>query len=250
MLHSWVSTSNNRKDTLPYSFSGRGDLWSVQTVGDSGPMAAGREIASIASGLIAGTMVATELGWQRVEDLRSGDRVVTFDNGMRPLKTVQISTLWTAESAAPRGLWPLEVPAKALGNREAIRLLPDQAVLIESDEAEALYGDPFMMVKANVLEGYNAITRVPPMREMKIVTLVFEGDEVVYASGTTLVHCPNEQGEMVHSAEEMMLTGGKVHYQQLTDRQARRLIDAMHGADLADLLDLSDLSDLGALSTI
>jgi hypothetical protein len=216
--------TNNRQRNLPYSFADRGDLWpSEQTVSTAGR----GDFGALAEGLIAGTTVATDLGWLPVETLRAGDRVVTFDNGMRPIKAVRISKLWTAEQDAPRAIWPLEVPARVLGNRTDMLLLPEQAVLIESDAAEELYGDPFTMVAAGTLEGYRGITRVPPMRELTVVTLEFEGDEVVYANGTTLVHCPVQQPATVASAEELMATGSLGLYQRLTDYQARHLVEAM-----------------------
>ncbi len=226
MLHSWVGSTNNRGNNLPYSFSERSDLWPSHSNKKMTNLSHS-DFGSIAEGLIAGTLVATEMGWQPVEDLATGDRIVTFDNGMRPLKSVSISTLWTAETSAPRNVWPLEVPQRALGNRQTIRLLPDQSVLIESDEAEALYGDPFLMISAGVLEGYKGITRVPPAREMVIVTLEFDRDEVVYANGTTLVHCPNDRATMVKTAEDMMSTGSNTLYQRLTEVQGRHLVAAM-----------------------
>lgn len=227
MLHSWVDTVNNRRHSLPYSFSDRGDVWPMYA-DDMAVSARGRhDLSAIAEGLIAGTLVATEMGWQPVEDLRTGDRVVTFDNGMRPLKAAWISTLWTAESHAPRSAWPLEVPVRALGNRQVIRLLPKQAILFESDEAEALYGDPFTMINASVLDGYKGIARVPPAREMTVVSLEFEGDEVVYVNGTTLVHCPSGGASLVTSAEEMMSVGSDALYQCLTDVQGRHLVEAL-----------------------
>lgn len=227
MLHSWVGSTNNRSRCLPYSFSERSDLWAGSVSETKGATPNQNDFGSIAEGLIAGTLVATELGWQPVEDLGTGDRIMTFDNGMRPLKTVRVSTLWTAQSRAPRSVWPIEVPKKALGNREAMHLLPDQSVLIESDAAEELYGDPFMMISAGILDGFNGICRVPPAREMTIVTLEFARDEVVYANGTTLVHCPKARVNLVHSAEELMTIGSHTPYQHLTEAQGRSLIATM-----------------------
>ncbi|WP_333828354.1 Hint domain-containing protein [Pararhodobacter sp.] len=181
----------------------------------------------IAEGMIAGTLVATDLGWQPVEDLQAGDRVVTFDNGMRPLKAVGVSTLWTAANQAPRAVWPLLVPERALGNRTALTLLPEQAVLIESDEAEAMFGDPFTLVTAASLEGYKGITRVPPSREMKIVTLQFAEEEVVYANGTTLVHCPNARPGRVTSADAMMSFNDNALYFRLPRAQSEMLMMAL-----------------------
>ncbi len=228
MLHSWVGMTNNRKANLPFSFSDRGDLWAAGSTATPAAMTEPHHGGGIAQGLIAGTLVATEMGWQPVEDLRNGDRVVTFDNGMCPVKAVRISTLWSAEVNAPRSVWPLLVPKKALGNRTEMRLLPEQSVLIESDEAEALHGDPFLLVSASVLDGYKEITRVPPQREMIVVALEFDRDEVVYANGTTLVHCPKAQQAMVSTAEDLMNSGHSALYQRLTDVQGRHLVETMH----------------------
>jgi len=228
MLQSWVGGSFNRRPGFPFSYSERGDVWPHRPDARSTPALGRNDFGTIAEGLIAGTLVATDLGWQPVEDLQAGDRVVTFDNGLRPLKAVRIGTLWTAGSKAPRAVWPLEVPARALGNRTAIRLLPEQAVLIESDQAEELFGDPFTMVAAGTLDGFKGIARVAPERELTVVSLEFDRDEVVYASGTTLVHCPNHRVELVARAETVMSVGPAGAYQRLTDTQARRLVEAMH----------------------
>ena len=228
MLHGLMGGVGNRGQYLPYSFSDRSNLFAGERIDVIGSALGQHDFGQMAGGLIAGTLVATELGWQPIEDLRTGDRVVTFDNGMRPLRAVRISTLWTAETEAPRSVWPLLVPVRALGNRTEMTLMPEQAVLIESDEAEAMYGDPFMLVSAGVLDGYKGITRVPPQREVTVVTLEFEGDEVVYANGTLLVHCPADRVERVRGIDEMMSTGSRGCYQRLTDMQGRKLVAAMH----------------------
>ncbi len=36
----------------------------------------------LASGMVAGTKVATEMGWRRVEGILPGDKVLTFDCGL------------------------------------------------------------------------------------------------------------------------------------------------------------------------
>lgn len=226
MLHGWVGTADNRKPFASFSISDRSDVWPSE--GTDTPTVPGMSnFDAIAEGMIAGTLVATDMGWQSVEDLQAGDKVVTFDNGMRPLKAVGISTLWTAAKQAPRAVWPLLVPERAMGNRTALTLLPEQAVLIESDEAEAMFGDPFTLVSASSLEGYKGITRVPPSREMKIVTLQFAEEEVVYANGTTLVHCPNGRPAKVSSAEEMMSFGDSGQYFRLPRAQSEMLMMAL-----------------------
>ncbi|WP_168192270.1 Hint domain-containing protein [Pararhodobacter marinus] len=168
---------------------------------------------ALAGGLIAGTRVATDMGWLPVEELRAGDRVATFDNGMRPLRAVHVSSLHTDIAGAPRSVWPLSLPAGALGNRSALRVLPGQAVLIESDAAEALFGDAFTLVPAAVLDGHNGIAPVEPDHEISIVTLVFDGAEVIYVDGTLLAQCGGE--------------GAAAGYPRLSEAQGRQLIVAM-----------------------
>lgn len=227
MLNSWASGTISNKPFLAYSFADRSNISGGEAVVPAVSSTALHELGSIAEGLLAGTLVATELGWQRVEDLHTGDRVVTFDNGMRRLKSVRLSTLWTKEQLAPRKTWLVDVPKGVLGNRTQMQILPEQTLLIESDSAEALFGDPFAMVPASALEGYKGIARVPPQPRMTVVALEFDGEEVVYANGTTLVHCANDRVEMVRSAEEMMLTGTMGHYPRLPLAQGRRLVEAM-----------------------
>ena len=96
----------------------------------------------------------------------------------------------------------------------------EQPVLIESDAAEALYGDPFLMVAAQVLDGYHGIARVPPMREVTVVTLEFEGDEVVYANAGAMFLC-GAQADLLSAPEA---AGG---YTVLPDWLARDFIDCL-----------------------
>ncbi|MCB1359613.1 MAG: Hint domain-containing protein [Rhodobacter sp.] len=230
MLQSWMGGLSDFRATIPFAFADRGNAWDGTFSAAKDASMGRNEPGSVAEGLIAGSLVATDLGWLPVEDLRPGDRVVTFDHGMRPLKSVSVATLWTAAQEAPRAAWPLSIPARALGNRTEMQVLPEQALLIESDAAETLYGDAFTVVSAGALDGYRGITRVPPSREITTVTLEFDGDEVVYVNGTLLAHCPARQTETVRTAEELMAWGSHGTYQRLTDAQSRRLVAAMHAA--------------------
>lgn len=226
MLHSVVGSTIGRGKYVPFSMVERSDLWPAARNDSAGAGAAPHDLAGVAQGLIAGTLVATELGWQPVEDLQTGDRVITFDNGMRPLKSVKIATLYTAAEAAPRSVWPLAIPEGVLGNRTAMQIMPGQSLLIESDAAEALFGDAFLMVQAGVLDGFRGIGRAAPAPEVTVVTLEFEGDEVVYANGTVLVQCPAAGAKTAGIGTIAMARA--LPYQRLTDQQGRRLIAAMH----------------------
>lgn len=226
MLTTLVGGTISKGQYFPFSFAERSNLWPGPIAHATGAGAAPHDLSGVAQGLIAGTLVATELGWQPVEDLRAGDRVVTFDNGMRPLKAVKIATLYTAAEAAPRQVWPLQIPRGALGNRTEMQVLPGQTLLIESDVAEDLFGDAFLMVKAGVLDGYKGIECSPPSTEVTVVSLEFDGDEVVYANGTLLVHC----AAAGQGAPDIARRGAHhaAPYQRLTEQQGLRLVAAMH----------------------
>lgn len=142
-----------------------------------------------ADGIVAGTQVATSMGWRPVEAIAAGDMVMTFDHGLRPVVSVKRTQLWLGQGHCPDHLQPLAVPAGALGNKRPLLLLPEQTVLVESDMAEAMFGDPFALIPAAALEGYRGIDRITPHQRVEVVVLEFEEDEVVYANGCGMMHC-------------------------------------------------------------
>ncbi|MDT8856591.1 Hint domain-containing protein [Paracoccaceae bacterium Fryx2] len=135
--------------------------------------------AAAAGGIVAGTPVATPQGWCAVERLAPGDSVLTFEAGPQPLGRV-------ARAAAAR---LLRVPQGALDNRAALVLTAGQGVLIESDSAEALYGDPFALIPALALDGFRGIAPAP-RRMARAVILGFDLPQIVYASRAVLLACP------------------------------------------------------------
>lgn len=152
------------------------------------------------TGMTQDTKVATNIGWRSVGSIAVGDQVLTFDGGLQVVKSVVRTPLWTGESQLPQRFWPLEVPAGALGNSEVMHLLPRQGVVVESDAAEACFGDPFALIPAAALEGLRGIARVP-LRDMgrnlgDVITLQFEEDAVVFAKSGALFFC-NAAGDFV-----------------------------------------------------
>jgi hypothetical protein len=170
-------------------FEYRKDVWGRSAVAEAGLLAQAT-LAELASGLIAGTLVATQMGWRDVAAVAVGDQVLTFDGGMQTVAAVDRQIIQTCGQFAPADEWPLLVPAEALGNRDDMILLPQQSVMIESDAAEEVFGDPFAMIPALALEGFRGIARVPPASRIELVTLAFAQDEVVFANTGALIFCP------------------------------------------------------------
>lgn len=171
------------------------------------------------AGLVSGTKVASTLGWRPVEAIDVGDKVLTFDGGMQPVVRVERETLWKGTAACPKEQWPLRVPTGALGNQDPMFLLPDQNVLIESDTAEEVLGDPFALIPALALEGVSGIRRIRPHRVLEVITLHFETDQIVFANIGALFHCP------AAAQSDLLTAEGENRYEPLPLTQACLLSD-------------------------
>lgn len=144
----------------------------------------------LARGLVAGTCIATANGWRPVEALAPGDLILTFDHGLQPLRGLFRGLHCDPDAQCPGALRPLRAPAGALGNVEEMILLPEQHVLVESDAADILFGDPFSLICATDLEGYRGIERIRDSGAMEVMQLQFDTDEVVFADRGALALCP------------------------------------------------------------
>lgn len=140
-------------------------------------------------GLTADTLVACEAGWMRVSDLREGNRVKTFDNGLQEITAIRRTVLWPGATTIPQPFWPLTVPAGALSNDTEIILLPAQGVLVESELVRDPMGDPFAVVPSLALEGLCGIRRKAPPPELEQIRLIFRQDEVIYVRSGVLAFC-------------------------------------------------------------
>lgn len=147
-------------------------------------------LAALTHGLMAGTRVASNLGWRAIEALAVGDKVLTFDHGMQEITEIRRSTVWIDAPDTAPAMWPVIVPIGALGNREELTLMADQGVLVESDAAADMYGDPFAIIPAHALDGVRGIFRTAPAQQIELVAVYFADEQVIYAEGGALIHCP------------------------------------------------------------
>ncbi len=151
------------------------------------------------TGMVAGTKVATRNGWTAIEKIQPGQDVLTFDGGLQRVVSVTRHVLMADYDETTS--WPLNVPAGALGNLENMTILPHQAVLVESDLAEALTGDPFALIPSAALEGYRGITCDRPAEWVEVIQLHFEQDEIVFANIGALFLCRAE-ADLLHDAND------------------------------------------------
>lgn len=169
------------------------------------------------TGMIAGTKVATNAGWAKVETIREGQQVLTFDGGLQTVVAITRHVLMADTQNI--ATWPMTVPAGALGNREDMTILPHQSVLIESDTAEEMTGDPFALIPGAALEGYRGITQTRPSEWVEVIQLHFAQDEVVFANIGALFLC--------HAQTDLMSDAAPSSYAVLDLEVAEDLVDCL-----------------------
>jgi len=188
--------------------------------GDGGSCpGAGNPLGGDASALAFSTRVAGALGWLKAGALGPGDRILTFDNGLQPVTSVKTGCLWDGDLPMPEPLRPLAVPHGALGNAAELLLLPEQIVMLESDIAETLFGDPFALVTAAQLHGFRGIRRVSPEEVVSTVRLTFDEDQLVFAGLGAVFYCP-----AASKAGDLTLHAANSRYRVLRRDEAQALI--------------------------
>lgn len=156
----------------------------MRDVGD-GPPAARR----VTSGVIAGTAVETETGWLPVEALRPGQKICTLRRGVRELRAIFHSGFGPdLEDVYPEGI--TLVPAGLIGNTESFYVLPDQHIMLRGPEVASLTGEPMVLVSGRDIVGYGGIGAVLPVDGIDVYSLVFDQEDVVFASTGVMMHCP------------------------------------------------------------
>lgn len=165
------------------------------------------------TGLVAGTLIETARGWCRAEDLRRGDRVYTFDGGLREI--VALDRDWLA----PGKVQLVQVPGGVLGNCDTLAMMPGQALLVDCWDEPDMEGAVVALVPAAALIGLAGTTARPARVATGIVTPVFAEEEVVHAQGGLLLHCPGAATAAARSAVPGFFT-------RLPRERAHRLLAA------------------------
>jgi hypothetical protein len=139
--------------------------------------------AAPAQGITAGTNVLTLEGELPVQFLAPGDRVITR-SGARKLIDIEVALL--------RGVEMVRISASALGHDKPeadLFVAPTQPVFVRDWRAQALFGRDSALVEAQRLADGDYIRR-ETVAEVRLFTLRFAGEEVVYAGGLELACSP------------------------------------------------------------
>ncbi|PTX57828.1 Hint domain-containing protein [Litoreibacter ponti] len=139
-----------------------------------------------AAGLTVGTPVMTSTGKRPIEELKSGDRVLTKDLGMQVVKCIAFRD---ADLESSPDLSPIRVPPGAFGHErpgQDIYLAPSQQIALRHRMFDVLFASREVLVAARDLVGVAGIERVSGLRGVTYVSLGFMKRHLLYCGNLAL----------------------------------------------------------------
>lgn len=132
-----------------------------------------------------GTLIATPRGEVPVEELKAGDRVITRDNGIQPIRWVGAKKMgWQDLSLNPH-LKPVLIRRGSLGNglpERDMMVSPNHRVLVANDRTALYFDEHEVLVAAKHLIAGKGVHEVDSMGTTYI-HFMFDRHEVVLSNG-------------------------------------------------------------------
>lgn len=132
-----------------------------------------------------GTLIATATGEVPVEGLRPGDRVITRDNGIRPIEWIGRCPVGFKDMARAPHLAPIRIAAGALGDglpERDMMLSPNHRVLVSNDRTSLYFDEREVFVAAKHLVDHRAVRTAEPV-QMTYIHFMCDAHEVVLSNG-------------------------------------------------------------------
>lgn len=124
-----------------------------------------------------GTLIETDRGLRKIENLTAGDRVLTRDHGFQVLRWIG------SETAAATGVYaPVAFAPGAIGNRDPLVVSQQHRVLVTDWRAQLFAGEDEVLVAAKHLVNGHDIT-LRHGGDVTYVHILFDRHEVVKAGG-------------------------------------------------------------------
>ena len=135
-----------------------------------------------------GTLIATTRGTKRVESLKIGDMIETYDGAQEPIRWIGSCRLTEEQVRANPKLHPIEICAGALGEgfpTSDLRVSRQHRVLISSKVAMRMFGVSEILVPAHKLlplDGVNVLDC--PTEGLEYWHILFDSHQIVWSNGT------------------------------------------------------------------
>ncbi|EBA10870.1 Hint domain-containing protein [Roseobacter sp. CCS2] len=143
------------------------------------------EIDRVVPCFTPGTAIATPNGEVLVEKLRSGDRILTRDNGIQTISWVGTKRLDFADLKTAPQLRPIKILAGALGDNMPERdmlVSPSHRMLIVSHQAEFYFGQSEILVAARHMLGMEGVD-VCDQPYITYIHIMCQNHEIVLSDG-------------------------------------------------------------------
>lgn len=126
---------------------------------------------------VEGTLIRTPYGDVPVEDLEEGDMVLTYDDGVQPVR-------WSGNRTVPAKskLAPIRIEANTFGEHGALLVSPQHRILIRDSLAEVLFGESEVLVAAKDLVNDQSVRRLEG-GEVTYFHLLFDRHQIVFSQG-------------------------------------------------------------------
>ena len=134
-----------------------------------------------------GTQIATQSGLVAVEDLSSGDRVMTLDCGFQPIRWIGSRKLDSMDLDLHPKLRPIRIQAGALGKNlpeQDLTVSPQHRMMLSSPIAERIFGEKEALIPANKLLPLDGIDIVGDADSVEYFHMLFDRHQIVFANGT------------------------------------------------------------------
>lgn len=135
---------------------------------------------------VQGTLIETDRGLVAVEDLKTGDLVLTKDNGLQQIRWIGCRQLSGDELREHDRLRPIRICAGSLGhNIPAQDLLVSQQhrVLLKSRVAARLFGSDEVLVAAKQLLAIPGVYIDREISSVQYYHILFDEHQIVYSNG-------------------------------------------------------------------
>ncbi|WP_022708566.1 Hint domain-containing protein [Paracoccus zeaxanthinifaciens] len=191
---------------------------------------------------VSGTLIEAAEGCRPVEELRTGDMVLTKDHGLMPIRWVGSRKLTKGDLVLLPHLRPIRISAGALGHGKPERDLlisPQHRILVHSKIAINMFAASEVLVAAKQLLLLDGIDYADEVAEVEYFHIIFDGHEIVMSNGAeteSLYTGPEALKSMSASAlrEILELFPELAHQDPASPLPAaRRLLSGREGRKLA-----------------
>ncbi len=136
---------------------------------------------------VRGTLITTDHGDVPIETLKSGDKVLTQDNGFQELIVTMSRVVKADELQKNTKLYPVQISAGALGSdlpKRDLVVSRQHRMVVKSNIAHSMFGSMTVLVAAIRLTQLPGIYVESSVESVEYFHLIFKKHQVIFAEGT------------------------------------------------------------------